>query len=336
MMRSSLIKQIGLYNTFLLEKNLKYYFDDKRLIRKVLSESLITFYQTEEDYQKIVNDINDEEIKYLRYSVACAVNSFNSYIDNNELLIEQNRPQIISPTIDKIADINRMESFIHELFHIIKSYKNRIILTDKGFILRTGLLYTYYEIDNCDKNENIEILSEKNNVEECVDALQNIYDNVKIEAEEDSCIITNSFHIKKVNSKGRGLEEYFNVLQTEEFLQNYIYGALELTREHDCCDYFAPLFQNYHFRKTLYEAVIDGEKEKFIEDFDKLTSKSYLEWENIADSMYEEICLLDAEEDFDYCQEKYDKYFLEYLNPINEEYLRKVEENAGNCRSRNR
>ena len=337
MMRSSLIKQMGLYNTFMLEKYLKYYFDDKTLIRKVLSEILVTFYKNPEEYRMLVEEKNGEDQKYLSNSKACAINSFNAYLENDELLIEQHRPEIISPVINKLEDIDKIEAFIHELFHIIKSHRKRFILTDDGFIQRTGLLYTYYEIDNYDEIIDSQICKEANELETCVNALQNLYDNFKKE-EIEECYASNSvdIYLKKVNSKGRGLEEYFNELQTEEFLQNFIYGNWKLTREHDYCDYFAPLFHNSHFRKTLYDAVIDGEKENFIEDFNKLTSQSYLEWESFADSMYEEIGLLDDVKDYDYCKEKYDKLFLDYLNPINEEYLRKVEENARNSRSRNR
>lgn len=297
MMPSSIVKQLGIKNTFYLVNGLKEYFEDKRLVKKVLKETNFVFFNSDLEYQQIINDIdNDEEaLKLLKYSMACAMNSFNSYIEDDELVVVAEQTKIISPTINDLNNIDWMDAFIHELFHSIKSYENKLFDIQDGFVLRSGLLYTYYYPV---QNENGKI----------------VLDNER---------------------KGRGLEEYFNELQTEEFLKNYIYGNLDLTRDFACCDYYAPLFNNNNFRTYLVDAQLYGKKEEFIDNFNKLTSSAYNEFEELADQLYEEKCLINPNDDFSLYFKKYEDINKYFFQPIYEEYFRKEKENAGNCRSRN-
>ena len=60
MMPSSIVKQLGIKNTFYLVNGLKEYFEDKRLVKKVLKETNFVFFNSDLEYQQIINDIDND------------------------------------------------------------------------------------------------------------------------------------------------------------------------------------------------------------------------------------------------------------------------------------
>ena len=264
---------LGLYGL------LSEYSNHKDIVSKAFRDTNIYFEHG--SIEKILNrhDIDLQEFKYdersnSKYTISSAVSNLGTYIylENGELKLEKDSP-FIAASIDRVGITGLLNSFIHEMGHIIKGYNNGYSKKEDNdkvvAFVRTGL---HVDGIKFEKKSNeyynyriMEVIDEVINTIQTTEAMQ------EIKALDGTIPDSN-------------VQDFYNRLNKQ--LMDIDFGYEKSVKV------FRPLWERKSFQRLISENLIDGNIASINNYFDKRTySGAFKELADLLDDIDEVACL---------------------------------------------
>lgn len=250
----------------------------------------------------IRNDKHPDEFEDLDNDEAYqtfAISNLGQYFEIDTTTLQVNfinkNPYVVA-TIDNVTIEHLLNSYCHEMGHIIKSRIDGIYIISQEkdcveLCTRSGLLYNYYYADSNGLLEDNEfsVLEEAINVLQTTEAMSEIF----------------------------ALREFVPDQDVKEFLDNLNDGRLKTDYGYEeIVDVFRVLWDNERFRNKTEESQITG-NESIENDFDSVGDITFQNFGNILEEYFSYVLSGNSDS---YEAIKIKKICLEYIEKYNEKY----------------
>lgn len=265
------------------------------IFEKGTIEEILERHNIDQDFVNPVHDSEETNVKTYAVSNPGHVFYFNK---EGKICYSKDKPFVICST-DNISISSLLNSFCHEMGHLIKGEQNGIYTyQDNGyevFVIRTGLAHNVYAYKNNDSeisySANYVFLDEAINCIQTTDVMQEI---IALEDIVDD---------KKIKN-------FIKSLDHEYLKKDYGYeGACLLVRE---------LWKNDSFRKSVEENIVSGKIDTIISDYESIMGKD--EFERMAQKLDDFYSLPDKIDDSTF------NFYVDSFIEITKEYKERIKE----------